>query len=256
MKTAFVTTCRDRLANLQTTLLNNVAMTRPEDNYVFIVLDYNCSQGSFDWVRRTMVNNIHAGIVKVYREFAAPRFIMSHAKNVAIRLAMAEQADIIVNVDADSLLDQDYLSQLGNLRHVLPGNPQAVLGVISSPGGNGRIAASAAAMAQLGGYDEHMNAGWGYEDCDLIFRAEKAVNIKCSFVNLDHRCVLPNCGPSEAGQQDVDTTIGKSRAIHICIGNDNLLHNRINPNGSDWGKATLIDWQDHTVFMPMTVARS
>jgi Sulfotransferase domain/N-terminal domain of galactosyltransferase len=93
---AFCTTCKGRAQHVAETLPRNL---RDNPNSIFILLDYGDTGPDL----RNVVESLrqYGDRLKFYRH-EAPVFHMSHAKNMAARLAIREGADILVTCDADN----------------------------------------------------------------------------------------------------------------------------------------------------------
>jgi len=163
MRISFCTTSRDRRVHVEETLRRNLALARDPDKYEFVVLDYNSSDGLEAFLRATYRDAVATGLLAVYRTPEPAVFLHSHAKNCAHRLATG---DVVVNLDSDSLLIERYLEHLETLA------PAEVLITRGEVDLTGRIAMFKNDFEAVGGYDEDMKFGWGWEDEDLIIRCK------------------------------------------------------------------------------------
>lgn len=153
---SFITTCKGRLQHLMQTLPAMAAQPGTET----IVVDYDCPDGSADWVAA----NFPA--VRVVRAAQQPIFNAARARNLG---AAAAKAPWFCFVDADTLLHPDFAASV--LAVATPGvyyqcvhGRNELIGTIVLP---------QAAFARVQGYDEVME-GWGGEDRDLYFRLQHA----------------------------------------------------------------------------------
>ena len=96
---SFVTTCKGRLNHLRQTL-PRMAM---QPNAECIVVDYDCPDGTADWVQA----NFPA--VKVIRVHDTPRFHKTRAGNLG---AAAATAPWLCMIDADIIVDQAFVSRI------------------------------------------------------------------------------------------------------------------------------------------------
>ena len=126
-----------------------------------------------DWVRDAHAADIARGRLVVYTYADANVFHMAHAKNLAHRCGIREGADILVNIDADNFTGRGFIEHVRELMadenvflwsrmipHVLP------------RGISGRIAVSARAFVNIGGYDEKFDV-WGHDDKDFNQRLQR-----------------------------------------------------------------------------------
>ncbi len=110
-------------------------------------------------------------------------FNFAHAKNIAHRLARGE---IVCNLDADNFTGLGFAEYLMDVfstcERLMMRAPRLIKGT------NGRIALRKSDFEAIGGYDERMELGWGFEDDDLIRRGTMAgikkriIPIKSSFL--------------------------------------------------------------------------
>jgi hypothetical protein len=183
---SYCTTCKGRLRYLKETLVANMAAERGNSNVEFVVLDYDCPDGTFDWLKAEFSSDIKSGRLRCARYEPAPTFEHSHAKNMVHRLATGS---ILCNVDADNFIAPDFSRWL---QQSFKNDPNSI--VINIPvklvpeleqkivwrligkklpthGLAGRIAISRANFECLNGYDEDTFSGAGGEDRDFGLRA-------------------------------------------------------------------------------------
>ena len=235
MRISFCTTCRGRRADLEKTLRHNLDKILI-DNEEIVLLDYNCPDGTRQWALTEFAVEIRYGILRLYSERTATRFIMSHAKNVSHLLATGE---ILVNLDGDNYLDPAYLSIIRS--HDFQRVPM-VYPRKGSGGFKGRTAIAARVFESVGGYDEAMNRGYGYEEIDLFKRLKKA-GYATRDIRIDPSTVIETSEEQKVAAQLVrGTTVGYSTQIHRCISEENLSEKRYVANGlNPWGSATVYD---------------
>jgi hypothetical protein len=140
-----------------------------------VLVNYNSPDHLDDFVRSRHMRDIEAGRLSIYRFTEPGPFRMAHAKNLAHRLAMAEGADALVNVDADNFagagFDQYVARQLSEAEgdvflwaHMKKGEMRR--------GISGRIAVTSHAFLAAGGYDEVFNT-WSPDDKDFNVRLRR-----------------------------------------------------------------------------------
>lgn len=183
MRIAFVTTCKGRVNHLSLTLPQNLRDRGEHRDSVFVVLDYNDSEGLSDYIQREHAADLDAGTLVYYRTDEPERFRMAHAKNMAHRCGLREGAWVLVNLDADNWTGEGFaqyitdkflaaredreaifLGTRGNHR-----GPGDLVQVKTPPGCFGRIAVTADAFRHSGGYDQ-VFSGWSPDDKDFAQR--------------------------------------------------------------------------------------
>lgn len=188
LKISFCTTCKGRAHHIRKTLPANMAACADDPDVEFVLLDYQSDDGLRDWVRDTQRENIATRRL-IYASYSpAPFFRISHAKNIAHRLAAG---DVLCNIDADNIIVPGYSKWL---RQQFTGHRglvvaprrytswdwiserivERLLGMRKAPAGLlGRIAIDRPLFERLGGYNEDLN-GWGLDDALLRLRARDA----------------------------------------------------------------------------------
>jgi len=178
-KISFCTTCKGRLNHLQKTVVHNLEANRGYPNFEYVLLDYASRDGMAGWVKNTFPTEIESGRV-VYAYFPrGDKFHMTHAKNMAHRIA---SGNILVNVDADNFTPEGFAKYLAH-KFTKKGN-NIYMGVENldkdTKGGcGGRIAVTRGAFFLVGGYDEKFS-GWSPDDKDFDRRLSSAGLIKHS----------------------------------------------------------------------------
>jgi len=162
------TTCKGRAHHLKETLPLNMRDNGDDPAVEFLILDYDSPDDLQAWVHRELKSQIEAGIVTYLRLEGYPAFSMPHSRNVAFRAA---RGDILCNVDADNFIGPGFVSFL---RRFFAQHPEGFLRPHGPPGTNGRIACRRNQFMEIGGYDEKMGDGWGYEDVDFAARLSAA----------------------------------------------------------------------------------
>lgn len=197
MKIVFATTCRGRANHLKSTLPQNL-----KDNPFtkFVVLDYGSDDGIGTWLLNEFPHEIECGRLTIYSFPEADRFRMSHAKNLAHRCAIAEGADVIVNLDADNLTGPNFAGYIDEVFRVarVDANMYGLPGIFlwarmlqgkMRRGVSGRIAMTTKDFWLTGGYDE-LYEDWGPDDKDMNVRLERLgripVEIPAQFLDAIH----------------------------------------------------------------------
>lgn len=178
-KVSFCITCKGRLDHLKETLPKNLANNADYTNTEFVVLDYDSRDGLAKWMRDNYRDEITSGKIRYAHYIPAKYFKVSHAKNMAHRLATG---DILCNLDADNVVPPGFAAWLDRTFNETPdalvrpsGNTvmRKVTGGGRTPSGaRGRIAMSRESFYGLTGYDETYT-GYGNEDNDLFRRAKQ-----------------------------------------------------------------------------------
>jgi hypothetical protein len=231
---AFCTTAMNRKAYIAQSLGHNLQALQPYPTAVIVLLDYNSKDGLGEYVKEHHHQAIETGRLHYCRTDEPAYFHMSHAKNVAHRLGIAEvSAEVLINTDAEMLLPERFVDRLEDLfsktRECVFTNQ------------SGRVAIGSEHFMQLGGYDESFN-GWGVEDNDLRHRAQR--------LGLTH---IQQSSGSEIGHSDHERTVnyapdfrhaGKSNESNYRLFEKNNADSVIAVNRSGhWGRAKVrINW--------------
>jgi len=187
---SFCITCKNRLHHLKQTLPQNIANnTHPDGSgpvVQFVVVDYDSEDGMEQWIKDHYRKEIDSGLMKYVKLAHPAKFDMSHAKNVAHRMA---DGTVLCNLDADNITASgfaDWLQQQfsgyasRNVDICIRPNVRIsalhkfTKGEIS--GVNGRIAVSRKHFEAVHGYDETMSTTRS-EDSDFVGRLS-AIGVK------------------------------------------------------------------------------
>jgi hypothetical protein len=91
----------------------------------------------------------------------------------------------------------------------------------------------------MGGYDEHFNLGYGYEECDL-YRRWKKRGLAIDTVVIDPATAIVTSEEQKAAGQVDKISLSGSNATHRQICEDNLRNRRLIANsGTRWGVSKL-----------------
>jgi hypothetical protein len=192
-KIALCTTCKGRLDHIKRTLPQNILDNADYENLTFVVLNYNSPDQLTSYLKEAFPNEISSGRVVVYHYSGVGKFHMAHAKNLAHRLGVREQADILVNLDADNYTGPGFASYIAReyaasdpaaepMRDLLlwsewvrPEEQQVVgeRGIVGARGISGRIVVSSHSFLKVGGYDEAKYPHWGPDDLDFHIRVRR-----------------------------------------------------------------------------------
>ena len=150
----FVTTCKGRLAHLQQSLPRLAG----EAGARCVVVDYDCPDGTADWVGRN-----HPAVT-IVRETSVPEFHIARARNLGARAATTPW---LCFVDADVLVAPGFVAALQGLLqagHFYRAAPRV-------HALDGTVVCAHADFVRAGGYDEVMR-GWGCEDQEFCLRLQ------------------------------------------------------------------------------------
>lgn len=249
-KYVFCTCCRNRLGDLRQTLSVNLA--RMPDNATIVVLDYNGGDGAAEWARSEFGVDMRDGRLKVYKETQAPRWFHSHAKNVCHRLAASllspatpPSDSVLVNLDADNFLTEDYVKHLTSrpwARTTNNGHLQMICPQAGNAGFMGRNAILASSFFGLGGYDESMIYGYGYEDIDLVKRAQGA-GLKVEHHAMTHAETIETQPADKASGNSAGVSLRSSNDVHAGMSRHSTASKAFVANRSRpvWGDAVVFD---------------
>ena len=150
---SIITTCKGRLDHLKQTLPSWMNLRDCE----CVVVDYDCPQGTGDWVRKTYPT------AKVVRVADRPNFNRAKARNLG---AGSASAPWFLFIDADvGINSSDLIIRLLSPGHFFLPSPRPLEAW-------GTVIMSREDFKQLDGYDEVFE-GWGGEDDDFTWRLNK-----------------------------------------------------------------------------------
>jgi glycosyltransferase involved in cell wall biosynthesis len=164
------TVCMNRLHDLQETLPRNLKDNSDYEEAEFVLLDYGSTDGLAEWVKDCLPDYLRSGRL-AYHRVEQPYFRPCHSYNMAFRLAKNE---VIAKLDADNFTGPGYLTRLNQLASLGDKTimvPETFLRVPNRMLLRGRFAIFKHDLVALGGYDEDMDRGFGFDDVSFVFRA-------------------------------------------------------------------------------------
>lgn len=162
---SIITTCKGRLSNLKLSLPQFVKQRDAE----VVVVDYDCPDGT-----QAFVESHHPSVL-VEKVTDKPKFNLPEARNIGANRA---SGDILVFIDADIVVGDDFLSRLN-----FP-DSQMVYGVFVRAGTNslsGSCIIRRQDFVAIDGYDDLLS-GYGGEDLDIYMRLK---NLGARRIELD-----------------------------------------------------------------------
>lgn len=236
---SFCITCMGRLSHLQQTLFVNLRDNQETGSLEFVLLDYSSPDGLATWVRNEMADYLKSGRLVYYSAAGFQRFHMAHAKNIAHRAARGE---IVCNLDADNFTGPrfaEYLIQVfvGKKRFVVcPGSAKGQYG----RGAHGRIAMRKCDFEAIGGYDERMQFGWGFDDKDIIRRAHMAGYREHTIPPDSLFLRVIQHESFERGKYTRCHDVRQSDKLHKILSDESITSGKFVANyGKKWGAAVL-----------------
>jgi N-terminal domain of galactosyltransferase len=224
-----------RLEHLRETLPLNLKSNQQTPFVEFVLLDYSSLDGLKRWVEAELKEHLSTGRVAYYLVTGFKYFHHAHAKNIAHRLARGK---IVCNLDADNFTGfgfAEYLIKMfSNNKRILVRSPKGINGPY------GRIALRKIDFEAIGGYDERMEFGWGFEDDDFINRAvmsgieECYIPVESSFLTAIQHGDLDRTKFTKAQQ--------KKSAIrrHKLLSSESIGRSEFIANiGRQWGAANV-----------------
>ena len=155
----------------------------------FVLVDFGSTDGLQEWVAENFVDEIKTGYLKYFYTEELPFWHASIAKNTAHDLANNR---IVVNLDCDNFTGKDGgLFVIDNMLKF--GIDETVLHQFGNKwdGSYGRITMTKSNFLKLGGYDESFEPA-GYEDKDLLLRAQLSGLFYYNMVDSEYNRAIPN----------------------------------------------------------------
>jgi hypothetical protein len=208
---SLITTCKDRLAHLKTTLPSFVR----QKNVETIVVDYGCTQGTSKFINDNFKD------VKLIQVTDDPIFNVSRARNVGAKNARGRY---LFFVDADvEIISSLYLWVNKNIKENT---------FFQFESSMGSVIIENKLFEKVGGYDEAF-VGWGGEDRDFYFRLRLA-GVKSELIKSDilrgikHDNSIRQLSSSAGGMGDIETSLATTK-IYMNVKEDirRLTNNQI-----------------------------
>jgi glycosyltransferase involved in cell wall biosynthesis len=232
--------CKGRLHHLRETLPRNLLDNADYPNLELVVLDYNSTDGLGDWMERNLRSQMDAGRVSYFRSRHPRFFNISHAKNLALRLA---GGDIIGIVDADNFTGKGYAYYIAdNVRadNCLVGCRMQgeEFQPVDDEGCVGRFALRREAFYEIGGMNEEL-VGWGFEDIDFYSRL-MAKGYRCQPIAHQYTTCIPHTDAERSRELEFPDTGRGSPTAGTCFINaerskENLAAGKIVSNAGRIG---------------------
>lgn len=239
---SIVTTCMNRLRDLQCTLPQNIKDNEDYKNLEFVLLDYNSTDGLDDWIHQHMMRHIESGRLVYYRTEEPKFFRPNHSRNVSFRLAKGE---LVANVDSDNYTHKGYVRRLNQCASVAKEKILIVPDTFLLPGTKrirlkGRFAVYKKDIERLRGFDEDLDQGFGNDDLNFVFRAMmngfRLVRYESWYTN--DRIETPN---HERVRYMMNPNYEQGRDNNFEIMAKKIMRGMISVNlDREWGSATLV----------------
>lgn len=150
-KYSIITTCKGRLHNLKRTLPEFLK----QENTEVIVVDYDCPDGTSDYVAR-----VHPA-ARVVSVADKPRFNLAHARNLG-----AAKGEFLIFLDADVVIAEHFVKYIDNR---MKDHSFALFGAPAQNSLRGSCVVGRKDFEKIGGYDELLG-GYEGEDLELYIR--------------------------------------------------------------------------------------
>jgi hypothetical protein len=170
-KISITTVSMNRLNHVKKTLIANIEDNKDYKNLEFLLLDYNSTDGTEEWVKNEMMDYLLNGRLKYFRTEEPEYFDRTHSRNLISKLA---EGDILCNVDADNYTGQEYATYINKEFN----NDDNIFLVADTKkryyflrNAFGRFCCWKKDYLEIGGMDESMKS-YGSETLDLYERFE------------------------------------------------------------------------------------
>lgn len=166
---SFCTVCMNRTLHLKETLIKNIEDNSAYPHLEFVLLNYGSKDEMHDWVTSEMTNYLESGRLKYYKADFPQVFKMSHARNMAFKLATG---DILCGLDADNFTGPGFADHVNQL---FAKDKNIFLAPPSTGRGRkwwdvqGRLCLWKKDFYRFRGFDEAI-VDYGFEDQDLKYR--------------------------------------------------------------------------------------
>jgi len=236
-KVSICTNCMGYAESVKKTVKQNIEDNlKSYSNIEYVLLNYNSKDDLEEYVKNELMQYIECGILNYYHTIEPQYYSMAHSRNVTFKVA---EGDIVASVDADHFTTEGFAAALNLYSNQFDTNRLAF--IKGRWRNRGRVAFFRKPfIEELAGYDELIE-GYGFEDKDLLFRAEK-LGFKiitcrgqfCKVVEKHRRHQMSNYKSTD---QNWRYTQRRNTLISIL----NLAMGRYKANeGLHWGKAHLV----------------
>jgi len=159
------------------------------------IVDFDSTDGIVEWIKETLPQAMSEDLLCLYTTKDMPYFHVPIAKNTAHRVAIEDNCHILVNLDADNIVDEGFarevMTRLARRDDDDAQEPKDcdVVHYYNkefSTGGDGtygRIAQFASDFEYVRGYDENTMPA-GNHDCDLLHRFKMITRRVCGSSNM------------------------------------------------------------------------
>jgi hypothetical protein len=237
----FCTPAKGRTDFLRRTYRQNIAAAVQAlgiSNVRFILLDLDSPDDMRQWAAQDLSEQIRSGLVAFYRaRDPYPTYLIPQADNTAMRLAVTPA---ISNMMADAVLSPAYFRSIAHLLGPEPGRNIVGPPARARRGTAGLITLFRSDFDRLGGYDEQL-IGWGYQDVDLVARAQ-AVRLAPRFWQVSTVSCLEHSDHLRTRFSPVaDERILETNRRNQVLSKQNLLAGRTQANsGRPWGDIPVV----------------
>ena len=202
LKIAFCITCMNRLNHLKKTLIRNIEDNELLGQVVFVLLDYNSSDGLHEWVK-SQSKYIDNGLLVYFRTDTPTHYKRSHSRNLVFKLS---EADIVCNLDADNYLGKGFAKYVLNEFENNIDNKIFITSNCLTRDAFGKVCVLKEDFIKVGGYDESLT-GYGVEDIDLFYRLIKHGYKQIIFENSEFYDFVHHTNLDRVSQERIFTEI-------------------------------------------------
>jgi glycosyltransferase involved in cell wall biosynthesis len=184
MKISLCIVCMNRTMHLRESLPWNIKDNINYPDLEIVLLDYGSRDDMSEWVKSSLSPFIQSGLVRYFKNEEPEFFKISHAKNMAFKLATG---DILCSVDADNYTGHGFVEYVNEQF-----SQDENIFLTAPPVGvkkkwwdvQGRICLWRKDFHDVRGYDENI-IDYGYEDLDFKERLSGKGRVRTKIVNPD-----------------------------------------------------------------------